>query len=87
MAARSLSDHPRPGETIIMNMSANGAMVGNNWDITPHLNFSTTTDNFTLDTYNKYRRTITVTMEGAHSLPFRFRFMNPKHLNPAALRH
>ena len=62
-AARSLSDPPAPGETIRMNLTVNGNVLGNRWDATPHLVFSKTRDSFTDGQH--IRRNITVTMISA----------------------
>lgn len=48
-----------------MNMTTNGMVTGNAFDVTPNLAFSSTNDTFTLDTFNKFRRSINVSISGA----------------------
>jgi hypothetical protein len=48
-----------------MRLLWNGNEPGNRWDAGPYLRFSATSDNFTLATYNRFRRSITVSMVGA----------------------
>ncbi|KAK9834175.1 hypothetical protein WJX81_005389 [Elliptochloris bilobata] len=64
-----LSDAPRPGETIRMNMTVNGMEPGNTWDVTPHLVFSATNDNFTAG--DSRRRNITLSLTGVDSSKFK----------------
>ncbi len=51
-----------------MRLLWNGNEPGNRWDAGPYLRFSATSDNFTLATYNRFRRSITVSLVGARPL-------------------
>ncbi|KAK9834127.1 hypothetical protein WJX81_000295 [Elliptochloris bilobata] len=64
-----LSDAPRPGETIRMNMTVNGMEPDNTWDVTPHLAFSATNDSFTAG--DSCRRNITVFLTNVDSSKFK----------------
>ncbi|KAK9836324.1 hypothetical protein WJX81_005312 [Elliptochloris bilobata] len=64
-----LTDPLKAGETIYMNMTVNGLVPGNTWDVTPKLMFSATNDSFVEGT--ERRRNITVTMTNINPNEFK----------------
>lgn len=52
-------------ETISMEVTVRGSYPGNMFDMTPYVQLSDTSDNFTADTIYRYRRSIRITTTGA----------------------
>ena len=52
-------------ETILMEVTVRGSYPGNMFDMTPYVQLSDTSDNFTANDIYRYRRSIRITTTGA----------------------